>query len=126
MLTAYLISQVLTYTYTYTFWVSSKHIAYCLPHFLGKQYAICLLLTSKVYVYVSSKHAYLRYSLATRESDYIVSLSIRVSARNHYEPKRVILIASNRFKADFFVFLRVYQKFALQLLEITEQIPSSY
>ena len=56
----------------------------------------------------------------------IVSLSIRVSARNHYEPKRVILIASNRFKADFFVFLRVYQKFALQLLEITEQIPSSY
>ena len=36
----------------------------------------------------------------------IVSLSIRVSARNHYEPKRVILIASNRFKADFFVFLR--------------------
>ena len=38
----------------------------------------------------------------------IVSLSIRVSAQNHYEPKRVILIASNRFKADFFVFLRVY------------------
>ena len=65
MLTAYLISQVLTYTYTYTFRVSSKHIAYCLPHFLGKQYAICLLLTSKVYVYVSSKHAYLRYPLVS-------------------------------------------------------------
>ena len=65
MLTAYLISQVLTYTYTYTFWVSSKHSAYCLPHFLGKQYAICLLLTSKVYVYVSSKHAYLRYVLVS-------------------------------------------------------------
>ena len=65
MLTAYLISQVLTYTYTYTFWVSSKHSAYCLPHFLGKQYAICLLLTSKVYVYVSSKHAYPRYALVT-------------------------------------------------------------
>ena len=42
----------------------------------------------------------------------IVSLSIRVSARNHYEPKRVILIDSNRFKADYFVFQRVYQKFA--------------
>ena len=44
MLTAYLAQQVLTYMYTYTCWVSSKHLvsAYCLP----------LLVSAYVYVYV--------------------------------------------------------------------------
>ena len=44
MLTAYLAQQVLTYMYTYTCWVSSKHLvsAYCLP----------LLASAYVYVYV--------------------------------------------------------------------------
>ena len=44
MLTAYLALQVLTYMYTYTCWVSSKHLAtaYCLP----------LLPSAYVYVYV--------------------------------------------------------------------------